>query len=549
MSTAVQSNQDKAAQANWSDWVNPHLKEMLVERRFKAIRCASDPVLQEIEKRKCKKDIVYWINNWVFGYDPRLLDYGINPVVPLQLFSKQEDYLRWRQDRKENKETGVILKCRDAGISVLNCADQLHSWLFKPGYQGIVASRKADLVDRKGDPGSLFAKLRFMLARLPIWMRPKTYDDFYMKLVNHDNGATIVGESGEVGRGNRASCLDLDEFAFMENQYSIESAVSQTSKVRFYTSTPNIPGDLFYQKCTNGKIPLFEFNWWDDSRKNQEWFDKQVQELDPITVNREILHDFWAANENLLIPLQWIESAIGFTGVPIGGIDRIAGLDVGTSAGRDDSVLTIMNNGTLEAVYTWNGLDSTEVAYQVVPICEQHNVKYLNYDVNGVGNGCSTVFKQQKSFTAIPRFGSNKPTNFYWTSEQRSSQEKFLNLRAESWYHLANRFKATYETKHGIREWKESECISINPELENLSKLKVHLAGATIKYTAAGKIQIETPEGDSPDYADSLRLCNLGMLGIGEFKQTNSAYGNRPGSNQGNNRSRNVMSPGYYTLG
>lgn len=523
-------------QNQWADWVNPDLKKILIERRFNAIRIAQDPVLQELERRKCARDSVYWINNWVWSYDPRLLDFGVSPIVPLQLFPKQEEYLRWRAERREKKQQGAILKCRDAGISVLNTADQLHSWLFSSGYQGIVASRKLDLVDRRGDPGSLFAKLRFMLEKLPKWMRPKKYDDFYLKLINHDNGSVIVGEGGDsIGRGNRGTVLDLDEFAFMEDQYGTESAVSQTAKVRFYTSTPNIPGDLFYQKCTNGKIPLFEFNYWDDPRKSDEWFQEQVDTLDPITVNREILHDFWAANENLLIPMQWIEAAIGFTGVAIGGYNRIAGLDVGTSAGRDDSVLTIMNEGTVEAIYKWNGLDSTEVAYQVVPICEEHGVRILNYDVNGVGNGCTTVFRQAKGLTAIPRFGANKPTDFFWQSENRSSQDKFLNIRAESWFHLANRFKATYETKMGIRELPENQCISIDPNLEHLGRLKIQLTGATIKYTAAGKVQVETPEGDSPDFADSLRLCNLGGLGIGVFQQTSNAY-SRPTQNNINQK-------------
>ena len=62
------------------------------------------------------------------------------------------------------------------------------------------------LIQTDAELDSIFEKVRHCVAALPPIFRPQHFDASYMKMVNHDNGATITGESGdEIGRGEPAS--------------------------------------------------------------------------------------------------------------------------------------------------------------------------------------------------------------------------------------------------------------------------------------------------------------------------------------------------------
>ncbi|MDR8268393.1 terminase, partial [Acinetobacter baumannii] len=112
----------------------------------------------------------------------------------------------------------------------------LHRWLFVEGFAGGVGSRKEELVDKKGDPKTLFHKFRDMFSKMPQWLKPKGFvekvHDNYMRIINPDNGATITGEAGDnIGRGGRTTMYFLDEWAFVERQEAVDAAISQNTNV------------------------------------------------------------------------------------------------------------------------------------------------------------------------------------------------------------------------------------------------------------------------------------------------------------------------------
>jgi hypothetical protein len=217
---------------------------------------------QAEELRLCKNDICHWVNQWAYTFDPR-----INPsTVPFDLFPKQEDYLRWLQERDAKQEDGLAEKSRDMGLTWLCCAFALHGWLFREGYKVCFGSRKLDLVDKKGDMDSIFEKIRFLISNLPEWMLPKGFvrdtHDCYTKILNPANGSAITGEGGSsIGRGGRASVYFVDEAAFLEQPDSIDRSLSQTTRCRIDVSTPNGPGNPFAKKRFSGTVPVFTFHW------------------------------------------------------------------------------------------------------------------------------------------------------------------------------------------------------------------------------------------------------------------------------------------------
>ena len=76
-----------------------------------------------------------------------------------KLFPKQEEFLRWLQEREANEEDGLAEKCRDVGFTWLCCVYALHGWLFRKGFKAGFGSRVLKLVDRKGDPDTIFEEV------------------------------------------------------------------------------------------------------------------------------------------------------------------------------------------------------------------------------------------------------------------------------------------------------------------------------------------------------------------------------------------------------
>ena len=250
-------------------WSDPRTHDEIVKRHNRLLKCNSDLVYRATVLEVCKRDPIVFINDWCWTFDPRNAARNIPTTVPFLMFPKQEEYILWRRERLRNREFGIIAKARDSGISYLNCMDHLHHWLFDDEYIGCLASRKEMLVDRLGDPGSMFEKIRMTMNTLPNWMLPKSYSSGYMKLINNDRKNAITGEAGNnIGRGNRSALLEIDEAAFLENQESVMAAVSQTSDCVIRTSTPNGIGDMFSSDYLSNDFHSFRFHWKDDPRKN-----------------------------------------------------------------------------------------------------------------------------------------------------------------------------------------------------------------------------------------------------------------------------------------
>ena len=152
----------------------------------------------------------------------------------------------------------------------------LHRWLFRPRYSVGFGSRKLELVDRLGDPDSIFEKIRFLLYRLPEWMLPDGFDHR-----EHDNHASAdqPGHGGDNHRGGRRrdrprgrkSAYFIDEAAFLERPESVDRGCRrpQTSVLTFQRRTAK--GNPFFTKRHLGKTPVFTFHWRDDPRKGEAW--------------------------------------------------------------------------------------------------------------------------------------------------------------------------------------------------------------------------------------------------------------------------------------
>lgn len=296
-----------------NEWKPDYDAEYLA-RQDRLARLRADPSILPGLKEYYKDHPVEFITQWGMTFDPRNVEIGLPATVPFLLFPKQVEYINWLRDRWLSREDGLAEKSRDMGVSWLCVAFAVWMWSFHSGTVIGFGSRKEEYVDDLNDPKSLFWKARQFIELLPVEFRPEGWDAKrhapFMTIKNPENGAAIVGESGDnIGRGNRTSIYFKDESAFYERAESIDAALSQTSNCKIDVSTPNGNGNPFYRKRHGGKIKVFTFHWRDDPRKGPDWYAKQQNDLDPVVLAQEVDIDYNASTSDSWISGSLVEAA------------------------------------------------------------------------------------------------------------------------------------------------------------------------------------------------------------------------------------------------
>ena len=477
---------------------------------------------------RCSVDIVYWCNNWVWTYDPRLKP----STLPFDLYDIQARCLRWLADLDTDQVPGLIEKSRDMGATWLCCAFADWCWLFKPGDATGFGSRKLELVDRKGDQYCIFDKIRFIIQNLPAWMRPAGFlsrrDDTTGKIINPANGSTITGEGGDqIGRGGRKSRYFVDEAAFLERPDLVDRSLIATTEVRIDVSTPNGPGNPFATRRDSGNVRVFTLHYRDDPRKTAAWIEAKKPVTDPVTWAQEYEIDYSASVEGIAIPGRFVQAAIDLLTnpkfiaaypeyVPHG--DLRAGLDI-AGGGKNSTVLTPRRAIAvmMPVDEPFKGLGTTDVAELVCVECEQRQIRSLAYDVNGIGISVQDAWTVRQRTRPLPMGvspvnSSASPSDDIWPTG-KTSKEMFRNLRSELWWKMRSRFERTYEFVVEGKLHDPNTLISI-PRCPALIK---QLSTPLSFRTETGLIYIESKEAmakrgiQSPDYADSLIYSEYAM--------------------------------------
>lgn len=456
-------------------------------------RLRAQPELLQGVKQHYKDNPVDFINDWGLTYDPRNPEIRLPAVIPFTLFPRQEEFVRWVYERWQNREDGLTEKSRDMGVSWLCVAIAVHMWLF---YDGVVigfGSRKEEYVDKLGDPKSLFWKVREFINYLPVEFQPTGWNPRvhapHMRVLNPENDSAIVGESGSnIGRGNRTSIYFKDESAFYEQAEAIEAALSQTSNCKIDVSTPNGNGNVFYRRRHSGKIPVFTFHWTQDPRKDQAWYDKQVQSLDPTIVAQEIDIDYNASTNDSWINGELIANAQR-TGVneiiPHGA--WVIGVDA-AHEGNDESVLHARKGRLNLPQKIYRKLDGIQLAGAVEEYANflEHtdaDVAFIVIELDGPGVSCYDQLK----------IGKYKNRILGIHTGARQSDGRNYNLKAKLW--------------RKAEEYLDQPPVSLPPDGE----LKSQLASVKYQYKDGlllmqSKKEYKKTYGRSSDRADAFVL-------------------------------------------
>lgn len=275
-------------------------------------KCETDENLRHVIKERCRRDIWYFFNVFLFTFDPRTE----GKSLPFITYEFQDEYL-WDLDKALNSGYDLLTeKSRAMGASWLMLGFLLHKWLFKPKFTALLGSYIEDLVDNR-TIDSHFGRLDYLLDRLPEWMRPNGFDmgkhRNSMKLDNPETEGIINGyaPTERFSRAGRYDCIFVDELAFWKHARSAWTAMGDATKVRYVTSTPNGKGNLFADLALKSTIKKCVLHWRQHPLKDEAWYENEkkrrteeevAQELD-INYNKSVTgrvypgFDEWNFNE------------------------------------------------------------------------------------------------------------------------------------------------------------------------------------------------------------------------------------------------------------
>jgi phage terminase large subunit len=471
--------------------------------------------------------IVQFINDWGVTLDPRNAGTTTPVLMPFILFPRQVDWIEFTWKNWKDNEFGITEKSRDMGVSWLAMAFSCALCILFDDLNIGFGSQQWAKVDTLGDPSCLFYKGRAFMEHLPRQFRAGWNRRIHApegKILFPETGSAIIGECGdEIGRSGRTTIYFIDEAAHIEHPLLVDQSLSATTNCRFDMSSVNGSANPFADKARSGKYRKFTFHWRDDPRKNDEWYAKLQEHYDPVTIAKEYDINYAASVEGVLIPSEWVQSAIGAhlkLGIEPTG-SKYAGLDV-ADEGADKNAFAGRHGFLLQHLRSWSGKggDIFKTVMKAFELCDAHEYGGFDYDADGLGAGVrgdARVINEARREKGGLRQIDDQPfrgSGAVWKPDaemvpKRKNKDHFANLKAQAYWALRLRFQATHRAVIDKLAYNPDDLICIDPALPELGALIVELSQPTYDTNTAGKKLVEkTPEGaKSPNLADAVMIC------------------------------------------
>lgn len=484
-----------------------------------------------------------FIMHWVDTYNPRLRG---NKWVPFIFFERQEEFIEFLHELIDDQENGLVEKARDMGLTWLGCAYSVWAWLFVPDNAIGWGSRKEILVDKIGDPDSIFEKMRLIVKRIPkVWLpvgfNPK-FHATHMKLVNPENGSIVTGEAGDnIGRGGRKNAFLKDEAAHYDRPEKIEAALGDNTNVQVDISSVNGLGNVFHrrreagidwvpgEKIAEGFTRVFIMDWRDHPEKTQKWYDdrkaKYEREGMAHIFAQEVDRNYSAAIQNTVIPYDWLQHCVdAHLTVPYLRMrpDEIpntwaAGMDV-ADEGIDRNALTKRQWIIWRHCEEWGDRDPGVAARRAIASCRTNPGIVCQYDSIGIGSTVKSEFNRLidegeiklSEVKFVPWAASAEVQNKFDTiipddDESPLNKDFFGNIKAQAWWSMRTRVYKTYKAVTEGVIYPVDELVSFDSKMPLLHQLLKELAQPT-SGLSQGLRQIvnKKPDGTkSPNLADA----------------------------------------------
>lgn len=220
-------------------------------------------------------------------------------IKPFFLFEYQKKIIRKIQESERFGGDVELLvdKPRGMGVTWLIVAYFYWRWLFTPNWTAFVLSRTEVEVDdgTSAPSNSIFAKVRWLMARTPPWILPEgfaikgkkgTSHDSTLRIINPVMGSALMGSStnSNAGRSRRYSIILIDECFAIERFTEVHRSLQSVARIQVYVSTTKASREAkkFKDMCEEAGNYI-SLDWRDHPWKDQEWYEEQLKkaEFDP----------------------------------------------------------------------------------------------------------------------------------------------------------------------------------------------------------------------------------------------------------------------------
>lgn len=274
--------------------------------------------------------------------------------------------------------------------------------------------------------------------------------------------------------------------------------------------TPNFTGENVPDEL---KHRLVGKSWVEE--KKRKW-----GENNPLYISK-VLGEFPEINTDSLIPIKWVRLAQerdlreitkqklleGRREIP-----NELGCDVG--GGRNHSTITHRLGAVARVVHDDRNPDTMQTLSAILAKLEQTGATQAKIDMIGIGLGAAQRAKEIANDQAVKRDTpdiAERAAKVIGVDVRRKANdnEHFINLRAEGYWSLRERFNPENELRDPL------SSIDIDPDDDDLAAQLLSIKSKS----SSGRIQIEEKTQPSPDKADSVMLAFLEVevKGEGEY--------------------------------
>ena len=250
-------------------------------------RCVWDMDFRKGIQEICSKDILFWINTFVWQFNPKTKDHT-KKKGPFVTYDFQDVAIVGGDTviGGEKRFQHGLLKCiedqvdvrwpksREIGASWLVLMTSVWLCMYKDAIKVLVMSKDEAAVDSLENSDSLFWKIRQILDHLPDWMRGEIYDK-KTSISFKSTGNMITGEANaeSSGVGGRATFAFIDEFGqYDKNGQAIYDFTTDTTDCRIFVFTHKNTSGMAYSLCYDKKFADMReilVHWSQHPEKNQ----------------------------------------------------------------------------------------------------------------------------------------------------------------------------------------------------------------------------------------------------------------------------------------
>lgn len=270
-------------------------QENLAARQRILRACSNSEFNQQIVRRACKEDILFYCNLFVWQFNPQHFGTEIGPFITWPVQDAAIKKILWCIEHRKDLR---VSKSREMGASWMFLI--VMDWLYQ--YHGnkkfLMISRNKEAVDKRDDSDSLFWKIDFMHDHLPAWLKPKERRrPLAFTLEGQYAGITGQASTEYSGSGGRAAAAFIDEFAKIYDDFGLLNHLADTSQCCIFNFTHTGLDTAAYAICDRTKYPDMEelrLHWSDHPEKNPGLYqyNEETHKVDVIDKSYEFPPDF-----------------------------------------------------------------------------------------------------------------------------------------------------------------------------------------------------------------------------------------------------------------